>query len=76
MLTRSANLWLISGESMGIDSAGKTALALMKTEGTGFLASGIRMKHLVKDLEIEGAAKKPEYGRTVGRYMSTEAAEK
>jgi hypothetical protein len=38
---------------MRIDSAGEDTLALMKTEGVGFLASGIRMKHLVKDLEIE-----------------------
>jgi ABC-type transporter Mla MlaB component len=34
-----------------IDSAGEAELALMKTEGAEFLASGIRMKHLVKDLE-------------------------
>jgi hypothetical protein len=38
---------------MRIDSAGEGALALMKTEGAEFLASGIRMKHLVKDLETE-----------------------
>jgi anti-anti-sigma regulatory factor len=37
---------------MRIDSAGEGVLALMKTEGAGFLASGIRMKQLVKDLEI------------------------
>jgi|SRR5579872_4050793 hypothetical protein len=43
---------------MGIDSAGEDALALMKTEGAEFLASGIRMKHLVEDLETESAAKK------------------
>jgi ABC-type transporter Mla MlaB component len=34
-----------------IDRAGEAELALMKTEGAEFLASGIRMKHLVKDLE-------------------------
>jgi ABC-type transporter Mla MlaB component len=61
---------------MRIDSAGKSALDLMKTEGAEFLASGIRMKHLVKDLEIEDAAKKPQYGRTVGQCMWTEVAEK
>src|SRR5258707_11940227 len=43
-----------------IDSAGEGALALMKNEGAGFLASGIRMKHVVRDLEIEAAAKKPQ----------------
>jgi ABC-type transporter Mla MlaB component len=42
---------------MRIDSAGEGALALMKTEGAEFLASGIRMKHLVKDLEIEAQQK-------------------
>jgi anti-anti-sigma regulatory factor len=36
-----------------IDSAGEGALALMKTEGADFLASGIRMKHLIEDLDIE-----------------------
>jgi ABC-type transporter Mla MlaB component len=45
---------------MRIDSAGEDALALMKTEGAEFLASGIRMKHLVEDLETESAAKKRE----------------
>ena len=38
---------------MRIDSAGEGALALMKTEGAGFLASGIRMKHLLKGLETQ-----------------------
>jgi anti-anti-sigma regulatory factor len=38
---------------MRIDSAGEGALALMKTEGAEFLASGIRMKHLIEDLDIE-----------------------
>ena len=36
-----------------IDSAGEGALALMKTKGAEFLASGIRMKHLIEDLDIE-----------------------
>jgi len=36
-----------------IDSAGECALALMKAEGARFLASGIRMKHLIHDLEIK-----------------------
>ena len=34
-----------------IDNAGECALALMKAEGARFLASGIRMKHLIHDLE-------------------------
>jgi ABC-type transporter Mla MlaB component len=38
---------------MRIDSAGEGALALMKTEGAEFLASGIRMKYLLEDLDIE-----------------------
>ncbi len=60
---------------MQIDSAGEGALALMKTEGAGFLASGIRMKHLVKDLEIEAQQKSHSRGRTVGHYMSTDEGE-
>jgi anti-anti-sigma regulatory factor len=36
-----------------IDRAGEGALALMKTEGAEFLASGIRMKHLIEDLDID-----------------------
>jgi ABC-type transporter Mla MlaB component len=36
-----------------IDNAGECALALMKAEGARFLASGIRMKHLIHDLEIK-----------------------
>lgn len=35
-----------------IDNAGESALALMTAEGARFLASGIRMKHLIHDLEI------------------------
>ena len=34
-----------------IDDAGECALASMKAEGARFLASGIRMKHLIHDLE-------------------------
>jgi len=34
-----------------IDNAGECALAMMKAEGARFLASGIRMKHLVHNLE-------------------------
>lgn len=59
-----------------IDSAGEGELALMRTEGARFLASGIRMKHLVKDLETEAQQKSHSRGRTVGHYMSTEEAEK
>jgi anti-anti-sigma regulatory factor len=36
-----------------IDNAGERALALMKAEGAQFLARGIRMKHVVQELEIE-----------------------
>jgi ABC-type transporter Mla MlaB component len=36
-----------------IDRAGEGTLALMKTKGAEFLASGIRMKHLLEDLDIE-----------------------
>lgn len=36
-----------------IDRAGEGALALMKTKGVEFLASGIRMKHLIEDLDLE-----------------------
>src|SRR5438270_2389725 len=36
-----------------IDNAGEGALALMKAEGARFLATGIRMKHLVQNLELK-----------------------
>jgi|GEM_PF-887809 len=36
---------------MRIDSGGESVLALMKSAGAEFLASGIRLTHLVKDLE-------------------------
>ena len=36
---------------MRIDSGGESALALMKAEGADFLASGVRIKHLLDDLE-------------------------
>jgi len=49
-----------------IDSAGETALALMKTEGAEFLASGIRMQHIVKDLEAEAQQKNQSRIGTVG----------
>jgi anti-anti-sigma regulatory factor len=35
-----------------IDRSGERALALMKAEGAEFLASGIRIAHLVKELDI------------------------
>lgn len=35
------------------DDAGECALALMKAKGARFLASGIRMKHLILNLEIK-----------------------
>jgi hypothetical protein len=59
-----------------IDRDGEDALALMKTEGAGFLAAGIRMKHLVQDLEIEAEQKSHSRGRTVGYRMSTDKGEK
>ena len=47
-----------------IDRAGEGTLALMKTKGAEFLASGIRMKHLLEDLDIEAS------------HMSTEESTK
>jgi ABC-type transporter Mla MlaB component len=55
-----------------IDSAGEGALAMMKTEGAEFLASGIRMKHLVKDLEIKAQPKSRSGGHTVDPHISTD----
>jgi ABC-type transporter Mla MlaB component len=60
---------------MRIDSSGESVLALMKSAGAEFLASGIRLTHLVKDLEIEAKQKSHSRGRTVGHYMSTEEGE-
>src|SRR5437899_2226263 len=40
-----------------IDSDGESALALMKAEGAEFLASGVRIKHLLDDLESRGAGR-------------------
>ena len=42
-----------------IDAGGERALARMKSHGAEFLASGIRMKQLLKDLEIKGTRKEP-----------------
>jgi anti-anti-sigma regulatory factor len=36
-----------------IDAGGERALATMKSQGAEFLASGVRMKQLLKDLERE-----------------------
>jgi ABC-type transporter Mla MlaB component len=52
------------------DTAGECALALMKTEGAEFLASGIRMKHLVEHLGIEAQPK------IIVRAAPTEEAKK
>lgn len=41
-----------------IDSSGEAVLALMKGTGAEFLASGIRLTHLVKDLESRIAESK------------------
>ena len=38
-----------------IDSRGESALALLKAEGAEFLASGVRIKHLLEHLESRGA---------------------
>jgi anti-anti-sigma regulatory factor len=38
-----------------IDAGGERALATMKSQGAEFLASGVRMKQLIKDLEREGS---------------------
>jgi ABC-type transporter Mla MlaB component len=43
---------------MRIDSSGESVLALMKSAGAEFLASGIRLTHLVKDLESRIAERK------------------
>ena len=57
-----------------IDSAGAGALALMKASGAEFLASGIRTRHLVKDLETEAQQKSRCGGRTIGHSISTDEA--
>lgn len=41
-----------------IDSGGESALARLQAKGAKFLASGIRIKHLVRDLESRGPATK------------------
>ena len=56
---------------MRIDRAGEGALALMKTEGAGFLAGGIRMKYLVKHLETEARQNHSKVRRS-GHYRSTD----
>jgi hypothetical protein len=38
-----------------IDNGGESALALMKAEGADFLASGLRIKHLLEQLESRRA---------------------
>jgi ABC-type transporter Mla MlaB component len=66
---------------MRIDRSGERVLALMKGAGAEFLASGIRLTYLVKDLEteaqekIEAQQKSHSGGRTVGHYLSTEEGE-
>lgn len=47
-----------------IDSHRERALALMKAEGAKFLANGIRMRHLVKNLETRatGRESRPFHG--------------
>ena len=61
---------------MRIDNGGERALAQMKTEGAEFLASGIRMKYLVQDLETEVQERGHGRSRTRGHYMSTNEGEK
>ena len=60
---------------MRIDSSGESVLALMNSAGAEFLASGIRVTHLVKDLKIAAQQKSHSRGRTAGHYMSTEEGE-
>ena len=50
-----------------IDSSGESALALMKAEGAEFMASGIRIKHLLEDLESHRAGRE---SLTTGRQVS------
>ena len=57
-----------------IDSAGEGALAIMKASGAEFLASGIRMSHLVQDLEREAQKQSSSGRRTVGHSMSPDEA--
>jgi ABC-type transporter Mla MlaB component len=42
-----------------IDNAGESALALMKDQGAEFLASSLRIKDFLKDLENRGARENP-----------------
>lgn len=49
---------------MRIDNAGECALASMKAEGARFLASGIRMKHLIQELEIKAQGNRCTDNRT------------
>jgi hypothetical protein len=44
-----------------IDQDGENALALMQREGAKFLATGLRVKHMVEDLETK--ARETESGR-------------
>ena len=44
---------------MRIDSGGEFALMLMKIKGAEFLASGIRIRQLVKDLDTIAAERDP-----------------
>ncbi len=43
---------------MRTDNSGESVLALMKSAGAEFLASGLRLTHLVKDLESRIAERK------------------
>jgi len=43
---------------MRMDSAGESAVALMKAAGAEFLASGMRIKLFVQDLESRSSARK------------------
>jgi len=59
-----------------IDRAGESVLALMKADGAEFLASGIRMRHLIRDLEMEAQKKDYSRRRTVDHSISTDEAHK
>lgn len=59
-----------------IDRAGEEVLGLMKTEGAEFLATGIRMKHLVEDLKIKVHQKSDAMRRSVGDWTLRDKGDK
>jgi|GraSoiStandDraft_44_1057316.scaffolds.fasta_scaffold477449_1 ABC-type transporter Mla MlaB component len=57
-------------EVVRIDTTGESALAFMKVQGAVFLASGIRMKQLVIELETDVQQKDYSAGRMVVSCIS------